>query len=375
MKEKIKKVLIALSKFKIRIFNKINKNAPLYYLKCYCEAYEDVGDKYLTCNIRPQKTEDFNYYPLEAKQHPKTAIILQGPIYNEKHFTIETIKMYLKTMPQAKIIVSTWNTTKKEIIDEIKKLGAEVVLSQIPEYTGIGNINYQIKSTRAGLIKAKELGAEFAMKTRTDQRYDKDKFLSFLFSLEDTFKVGNGFSYLNQKNRIIVGQSSSCSTMFIPYFISDFFYFGNINDLLKLFDYDEQTINENKKQRKEKGILQKKQLTIMEYIENRAPELMIIKNYLSNKGKINVPNTVANYWNFVKDNLITLSHDEMQFFWPKYERHFIENNMNYKYILEDNDNMYATYTWNFANWLSLYNGDIIYSEKYEKYKDQKADVL
>ncbi len=373
MEKIFKNIVRKINNLTIKIFNHISKSYGNFYIKSICESLEKNSDYFYSYIVRAKNANKIMTYPLNTKKEPKIAIILQGPIHREYNYTIETIKLYKKSYSNAVIIVSTWDDIDKVDLDKIKDLNVEVVTSDKPKFTGIGNINFQIRSTKAGLEKAKELGCDYAIKTRTDQRYEKNNLIEFLFSLKDEFKIGNDFEYLKQKERIIVAQGTSKSNMFIPYFISDFFYFGTVDDLIKLFDYDEMMVSETKADRQKIGNELKHRQSIMEYIEGRAPEIMIIKNYISEKGKRKIENSVKDYWKFVKSNLITLSHDEVGFFWAKYERRFMENNCNFKYF--DDGKLESRYTWNFSNWLSLYKGYIEYDSKYEEYHQKKADII
>ena len=333
MKKIIKIIIQKLMDLKVKILMIFKNNFITLYLKCFCSSLEKYTNNFYSINIRPKYINKDKNYSLKTNDHLKTAIILQGPIYKDFDFTLETVKYYKNTMKNIEIIISTWNGESEKEIQILKNLGVEVVLSNKPKYTGVGNINFQVKSTIMGLKKAEELNCIYAMKTRTDQRYEKNNFLEFLFSLID----------------------------------------GMTSDLIKLFDFDEMDFSETKEDRAKSGKKMKKVLSISDYIAMRAPEVMIIKNYISCKDKIPIENTVKNYWGFVKNNLITLSHEEIGFFWVKYESRLIENNINFNYF--ENDSGYGKYTWNFSNWFSLYQGYIIYDKNVENYSKQLADRM
>lgn len=86
---------------------------------------------------------------------------------------METVKLYKKHFPEnTKIIISTWNDENEKYLENFRLENVHVVLSEKPNYPGISNVNYQIESSKNGLKYAKEkLNCEYAIKTRTDQRF------------------------------------------------------------------------------------------------------------------------------------------------------------------------------------------------------------
>lgn len=351
------------------------KRFPYFFLNTVCDVLQNKTGAFISYKERPLKSEKMVVAPLYKHSNQNTAVILQGPLCEKDNFTVETVKYYARTMPDALLIVSTWENSDINIINSIKELGACVVLSKTPEFTGRGNINYQVVSTRAGIEEAKRRGMQYVMKTRTDQRICSPDFLNYCFSLLKTFPVGDEFAYLNQQQRIIVGQGSGFGSMFIPFFISDFFYFGKTDTLLKLFSIEMQKINQTTKERFETHNTHKIGRTIAEYYAYRAPEIALIKNYISDNGKRNIKSDVKTYWKFVKNNLITVSHSEIQILWPKYAGNHDENRMDFSYVKNDNDKLLLSYTWTFSRWLNLYSGEIVYSEEFEYMPNLPADML
>ena len=59
----------------------------------------------------------------------------------------------------------------------------EIIKNSKPDYSGIANINFQIESTKNGILKAKKLGLKYCLKTRTDQRIYRHDFILFFLSL------------------------------------------------------------------------------------------------------------------------------------------------------------------------------------------------
>jgi hypothetical protein len=160
--------------------------------------------------------------------HSDTAIVLQGPVRREIRFVAETVKLYTRLHPGVHIIVSTWDDTPKENVLLLSELGAEIVLSQPPKYSGVSNTNLQLVSSKAGLEVAKEMGAMFSLKTRVDQRLYSPAALSIMKNLA-------GRPVLSAESSIPVGRLvalSSNSFMRRVYGLSDFLTFGRTQDVL-----------------------------------------------------------------------------------------------------------------------------------------------
>jgi len=114
---------------------------------------------------------------------------MQGNIINKNNFTYETLKIYRKLFPKIILILSTRDDCSKDEINKLNKIDVEVVENTKPDYSGVSNINLQIKSTKNGLFKAKELGFKYCLKTRTDQRIYRHDFILYFLSLLDFFKI------------------------------------------------------------------------------------------------------------------------------------------------------------------------------------------
>lgn len=354
---------------------KIKHRFPLEVLNSVCDACARHFDHFVTYTFRPCKSSQI--YPLQISQkaHPKTVVILQGPVRVQDNFTCETVKFYRNNMPQAEIVVSTWSDTPEDQVELIKEAGAKVILSDVPEHNGLGNINYQVVSTRKGLEYAKNIGAKYVLKTRTDQRLALPFLLEYFFSLLQTFPLGKEFDYLDQKERIIAAQGTTGSTMFVPYFISDFYFFGRTEDISAYFDYELQKIQMNAEERIKYLKKIRKDDSVYEQHCTWAPEIKLAKNYVSAKGKFPIEDTVKAYWEFVKSNLIIVSHEDVQLFWPKYDHRKLDNLIYYDYCPGDSPVKCLIYNWKFTDWLNLYSGQIEYSKEYEEFVRRPASSV
>jgi hypothetical protein len=151
--------------------------------------------------------------------------------------------------------------------------------------------------------------------------------------------------------------------------------FGEINDVYNYFNYKLSNYNCTREERLKLTIQYKNKYNVMEYQERLAPEILFAKNYVSKANTIKIDETVKGYWDFVKNNTICVSHDEVQLSWPKYKSECIENFINMSYLPKDNKDQCLCYTWNFSNWLGVYTGRIRYNSSYERISTLKATTI
>lgn len=303
---------------------------------------------------RPLNSDGINYTPVDKKIIVDLSIIMQGPLKKDDDFTLETVKIYKQLFPGALIIVSTWKTEDSQIINRIEQEGALVILNDLPEINGVGNINYQKVSTLAGLCKAKELGCSYSMKTRTDQRVYKTDMYPYLRSLLQTFQIDDVW-HIGQKERIAFCQGIFPNSMLIPFHVCDFFFFGSTNDLISYFDCEFSQVDGNFGEYCEK--VKKEQLTIGEYFCKIAPEAIFSTSYLKRHGIIVHYNNLEDYWKFVVSYLVPVSFDDLNLVWYKYAKLYNESNTKNDYRSSFKGNAYNQ-NWSFANWLSVKTGQI-----------------
>lgn len=178
MKNKLKETI---TNFSIKLFELYLIPINLILNRCDSTQQKDILIKilkriklkeyYMQLTYVPKKINSSVHSKQSIKSFSDIAIIIQGPLNLEDAFTYETAKMYYHYYRDINIIVSTWKDSDMKEVEKLKHLGAHVVLSDYPPCTGIGNINYQLRSTVAGIETAKALGVKYIWKTRSDQRY------------------------------------------------------------------------------------------------------------------------------------------------------------------------------------------------------------
>jgi len=204
------------------------------FLKYLVSKIEKRRGNFITVHERPIRASSLRLLPKESdKILPPTAVVIQGPILKTNDFTLESVKLYKRHFDQSFIILSTWNDENPDYLEKIKKAGGIVVVSPKPENPGLRNANMQIITTAAGMKKAKELGALYALKTRTDQRIYGRHVMEFLLNLLEIFPLEKSSK---QKKRII-GVSWN-TKLEIIYNFSDIFQFGTIEDMCAYWAHD-----------------------------------------------------------------------------------------------------------------------------------------
>lgn len=372
-KEMFRKTVFLMQKNIFMISCKISDKFARELFIATTENYQAFSKKYISYISRPRKAKDFTQNTLSNVENKfLVGVVIQGAISVEDDFTLETVKLYKKKLKNAIIIVSTWSNTEKDIICRLKENGAYIVMSDDPRENGLYNINRQVISSMAGIKKAKELGCTHILKTRSDQRFYKADLDCSLYSLQKKFSLSDD-TVINQAHRIIVLQGTVGINIYRPFFVSDFMYFGDINDIYNMFDndlYDKRrftTVQQNEYVKKVKD-----NCSVGKYLIECSPEVKIFYSYVKKYINNNIEYTVKDYWAVIKDNFICVSNEEMGFYWPKYKSHFWENTIRLNYLEKDNNDNIETDTWNFFTWLNLYMDMITYKETYEIYKDIPA---
>lgn len=239
------------------------------------------------------------------------AIIIQGPIILEENFTLETVKIYRKIYPTAKIIVTTWDKEDEQVLKKIRDAGAEVILSNdrdLPKAFQFQSVNYEIKNTLAGLRTAEKEGYKYAVKVRSDSRFYYPGALSYCKELLDTFPIER--DEIKVKSRIIT--TSMFTFINKCYNISQALLFGNINDLIRYFScpYDNRDVRPNIPD----NISTEEKLKL-----DRGGELWFTSHYLENIGH-ELKWTMDDYYDVLANYYIIVDTEAIDHFFHKYSR-------------------------------------------------------
>ena len=233
------------------------------------------GDFVASYDLRADNRE-FRRLEFVNYDHGDTAIILQGPLGNDLSVLYRSIRNYLGFYSKARVIVSTWESSSMVDLtrflgglEEAQRLRCEVIVNSPPNFPGISNTNMQIISTRSGLLRAKELGMSFALKSRTDQTLLNlnalDKLKKALF--QNVEKATGPFS------QIVIGSRNTF--LFRPYSYSDMLQFSTTDTLIEFW-------NVNLDLRKDLSLSQV--VTPLDWSKLNMVEVYLSRSYLSRLG-------------------------------------------------------------------------------------------
>lgn len=298
-----------LKKWLKKLFNLIERPLPFFF----------------TFHLRPKKAEKIGIVADKLLSYSKVAIVIQGPIVYDQDFTLETIKIYKKLFPQIIIILSTWDYEKKEYIEKIKKEINDVLLNKVPEEKGVQNINYQITSSISGTKRAKELGAEYVLKTRTDIRIYGKNSIEFLSNVLNGFSVKGDYG----QNKRIIGMSLN-SFKYRLYGLSDINLFGEINDMIL---YWSAALDKNGSAFKNMPV--------------GLCEVYLATEFLKKVGR-ELKWTLEDSWQAFADNFCVIDENSLDVYWYKYAR--MKEHRYIRYNSERNDQEMT-----FLEWFNLYS--------------------
>lgn len=284
---------------------KISKKSTKNYKKCSIKNSKVPliidGDFYNLKNF-PIKAKNYQLQS-DAYTIPSLCIVIQGPIVKENDFTLETCKIYKKIFNNSEtIILSTWDTEDKKYLKNFEAIGVKVLLSKAPDFAGRANLNYQILSTMKGLKEGEKLGREYAIKTRTDQRFYSTNLSRDLFNLLKIYPPSPNY---NMHSRLVALSFNSFKYRY--YGISDMFLFGNTQDMLKYWNSPLDT----KKYEEYKTIKQK------DLWQQYCSETYIASHFLKNIG-VTPEYTLKHTWKIYKDLFIFIDKEILDMYWPKY---------------------------------------------------------
>lgn len=340
------------------VLSKVKGSPKQFYMESVCQSLED-SEYSVSFRLKEKHRNldnQFKYHIEKEKREDKIAIVLQGPVRKEDDYTLRTVEYYRSLYPDAIVIVSTWSDENPIILDKIRACRCEVVMSDMPTYGGHLNINYQLVNTLAGLKKAKDLGATYVAKTRTDQCIEKPHAFEYMVNLLKQFPTANP----ERQNKRLITLSMNYGNMFYPYFMSDFLYFGTVDDVINVFSIP---LDERKK------FAMAPESSRRDYSEKMyAPEVYLMKHYLMNIG-YKGDGTLEDYWKAVKESLICVDMKTLDLDWPKYNGKYSLHSFYGDYFWDDTPDKMKTVNFDFVNWFNLYSGSLIYRPEYEKYVD------
>jgi len=264
---------------------------------------------FVTYHHRPKKSDTIGAY--ESESYPNVGIVMQGPLKQENDFTFETIKLYKKYYPATPIIVSIWDTELTEDIERLRQLCDQNKVC-ISHFEKNNSINYQRITSLAGVRKAHELGCQYILKTRTDQRIYMPQVLSFLIKLHTDFPVN-----IESKahGRIITCGMSTFSNRL--YNISDMFVFGMSEDILRYYSCPLDSRDHSKLVKPDSKCYCNYRQYCADYSKLRTGEIWFTSHYIESLGfQLKWTHEDSDY--FRRELFIIVDDSMLDFYWPKY---------------------------------------------------------
>lgn len=305
-------------------------------LELCVETLGKSGD-FITYHFRPSRASRVRTKSDPFAGQKIFAIVMQGGIIYKDDFTLETLKIYKSHSPDAKLILSTWESESPVIIQEIRSLGVEVILNKKPAYSGIQNINLQIASSYRGVVAAQDSGAEYVLKTRTDQRIYAPNVVEFLINILEAFPLPGNFQ--RQKKRIIgCGLNTFKYRM---YGLSDMFICGHIEDIKAYWSapLDDRVLSDTQ--------IQLSKTSLRQYASLHLCEIYLATEFLAKMGR-NLKWTLRDSWEAFADHFCVIDKEQLDMYWPKYS-HSEYRWLNYE------DNLGMSEELSFREWLNVYS--------------------
>jgi hypothetical protein len=301
------------------------------------------SEEYYTYKTRPKSASGVGLWSDAVTGVAGFAVVMQGPVYEQDQFSLETLRIYRRLMPTATLILSTWEDTPASTLAPIRREGVEVVLSRKPRYPGILNINLQLESARAGIRHALAGGASWVVKTRTDQRMLAQNLPAYLIELAKTFPVKGSWP---QRHRIFgLGMGT---LKYGLYHLTDQTVFGWADDMLLYWSppyRDDESRADWPTDPGERFAT----VPVGELYRQAAPESYFASQYLKSIGRF-LDWTIEDSWAAFRDHFGVVDLSSTDLYWVKNQSFsLLEDDRRYLGV----DNRLAL---DFKEWLLLYSG-------------------
>ena len=303
-----KRIFAYILKYSIRVFRYIiGSRLSFTFLESLIAELQISTKTFITYHQRPQPVASIRSLSQTEIQLPQLAIVIQGPIISINSFTLDTVRLYKQHFPGALIILSTWDDEQQSTVSIVESLGVHVLLNAKPEYPGVSNINFQIVSSKAGVKKARELGAEYVLKSRTDQRIYAPNIGEYLFNIIQLFPINVSG---HKQHKRIIGISMN-TFKYRMYGLSDMLIYGHINDMILYWDVelDNRKFDDNE--------IQKAVISLRSFAHWRVCEVYLATEFLSKIG-YTLRWTLEDSWRVFADHFCVVDKESLDLYWGKY---------------------------------------------------------
>jgi hypothetical protein len=144
------------------------------------------------------------------------------------------------------VIWSTDDDADPLHLEKIKNSNVKLITSKKPNFAGYGNVNLQINSTLQGLFLAKELGADYVIKMRSDMVFsDTNKFIDILnlnnkiyfLAYVNNLKSGKLPGEREEINKWISKENMYINNLEGYNYVLDFINYGPIEKMISFWSY------------------------------------------------------------------------------------------------------------------------------------------
>lgn len=163
-----------------------------------------------------------------------------------------------------------------------------------------------------GARRAKELGAKYVLKNRSDLRIYKEFSFEYLKSLLDAYPVLG--TKVPLKGRIVTFVGAT-GQLFLPYWLQDFLYFGHTDDIINLFSIEQNECDIANAPAYFKR--EYKYCTGEDMCREVVPEIYITKMFLSKY--MDIDDSVKGFWDSIKNYFMIVDWDDLSAVLFKYD--------------------------------------------------------
>jgi len=304
-----------------------------------------ASNEFVTFHRRPKYAAEIGTWSDPGAALERCAIVMQGPPHREDNFTVESLSLYKRLYPSAVLYLSTWTDADSVLLEELGAMGVTVIRCEKPSMPGLFNLNMQLVTSHAGVAAAHAAGAEWILKTRTDQRMYSPNALQYLIELARTFPPADADK---QRHRIIgVGRGT---LKYAPYHLSDQTVFGHSDDMLAYWNAPLR--NEAAPPEwptKLADIFS--EVSVLDLCRRGAAEPYLTSSYLERIGRP-LQWTLEDSWAAFRDHFCIADYETTDLYWHKAQAASLQE-FDYHYRFINNRREFG-----FRDWLLLYKGSL-----------------
>jgi len=224
LEEKASLIVVVFSTFFNQIEEQLNSFGVTHYMPPVT-PYEKRCLKFFLAQAR------YDVPCNETVTHEAVGIVFQGPV--NRHLTPIMLKRCRYMHPGCRIVLSTWASTTKELLESVEPYVDELLLLNDIADPGHRNRNRQSFTTHEGLKALKRFKCQFALKMRTDLWTSKVDLLDYLLNVWNAYPISPDATV---QGRLIVPESFT--RLAFPLHPSDLLMFGQIDDMMKYWGSD-----------------------------------------------------------------------------------------------------------------------------------------